>query len=71
MSYVALNPVRARMAETPEESDFTSIQQRIAQLGEDKRRQIHTARSVPLMPLVKQSKDPHSNAIGFTLSTSV
>jgi REP element-mobilizing transposase RayT len=29
MAYVDLNPVRAGMAETPEESDYTSIQQRI------------------------------------------
>jgi REP element-mobilizing transposase RayT len=30
MAYVDLNPVRAGMAETPETSDYTSIQQRIA-----------------------------------------
>ena len=29
MAYVDLNPVRARMARTPEQSDHTSIQQRI------------------------------------------
>lgn len=29
MAYVDLNPVRAGMAETPEESDYTSIQQKI------------------------------------------
>ncbi len=31
MAYVDLNPVRARMARTPEQSDHTSIQQRIKQ----------------------------------------
>ncbi|ARN73526.1 hypothetical protein [Oceanicoccus sagamiensis] len=29
MSYVDLNPVRADMAKTPEESDYTAIQERI------------------------------------------
>ena len=34
MAYVDLNPVRAGMAETPETSTYTSIQQRIAQTKE-------------------------------------
>jgi hypothetical protein len=47
-------------------NEYRARQQRIAQLGEDMRRQNHTSMSVPLMPLVKQSEDPQRNAIGFT-----
>jgi hypothetical protein len=38
MAYVDLNPVRAGITDTPETSDFTSIQERIRSFAEDSRR---------------------------------
>jgi len=68
MSYVDLNPVRAAMAQTPEASDFTSIQQRIREYAAgDESRLVseESAARVPLMPLVKQGDDAHPNILGF------
>ena len=73
MAYVDLNPTRAGMAETPEESDYTAIQQRIVEQDPDiANRQPDAIGKLPedlqtaigkLMPFSDQmSAEPASNA---------
>ena len=45
MAYVDLNPVRAGIAETPEASDYTSIQERVAGVPETTESEIRTQES--------------------------
>ena len=64
MAYVDLNPVRAKMAKTPEASDYTSVQERAEQAtGNTARKQV-----THLKPLRSQGQNP-DQAVPFALSS--
>jgi REP element-mobilizing transposase RayT len=65
MSYVDLNPIRAGLADTPEDSDFTSIQERIKSYSEVKSSNKVTETKINLLPFVRISEEEERKGIQF------
>ncbi|CAM3085077.1 transposase [Vibrio rarus] len=61
MAYVDLNPIRANMAETPEQSDHTSVQLRIQST-------LKGEQPESLLPFMESERQNHSAHIPFSLN---
>ena len=73
MTYVDLNPIRAGMAESPEDSDFTSIQARLRQFAESRQPEAATPadsiteQPADLLPFIGGEHTDSGKGIAFTL----
>lgn len=71
MAYVDLNPIRAGLADTPEDSDFTAIHQRLIALqsGGDNNNAKAEGDDLPLAPfLADEPGESRDESIAFTLT---
>jgi REP element-mobilizing transposase RayT len=67
LAYVDLNPVRAQMAETPEQSDYTSAQKRIQCAQQTESTQDHPNQPNTLFPFVGNPRQPMPEGLPFKL----
>jgi REP element-mobilizing transposase RayT len=68
MAYVDLNPIRAGIAETPIDSDFTSLQQRLFEIAKDSRATpVPVKGKLTLLPFAGAMRNGQEPAIPFNL----
>jgi len=68
MAYVDLNPIRAGIAETPIDADFTSLQQRLFEIAKDSRAAPRPQEPKPtLLPFAGAVRQDQKPAIPFNL----
>jgi hypothetical protein len=70
LAYIDLNPIRAKMAETPEKSEFTSISDRVAELkrGISPDDNNHTGQPSHLHPFVGNLRDEMPKGLPYHLT---
>jgi hypothetical protein len=67
MAYVDLNPIRTKMADTPEQSDHTSVRQRLQSVQQTQRADDQPNQPKSLFPFVGNPREPMPAGLPFKL----